>query len=223
MGLSWDTACVTGVRRSATLLLVVGCLLGAAGPALAEERVVRIGREGVRPQVLQAEPGDVVRFVNDDPTFAYRAQSTGGAWRFDSGPTALLAGDWTVPSPVTAPGTYAYRVAQDPPFAGTVVVAGAVAPTATPAPAASPGPVVSSTATPVPAPVAAPAVPGPLAGRRSDRALGLAVAVAAVLLLGAASLLLRLLLAVPVAARLRARPVGPPCEALSRERGASRW
>jgi hypothetical protein len=46
--------------------------------------------------------------------------------------------------------------------------------------------------------VAAPAVPGPLAGSRSDRALGLAVTVAAVLLVGVTSLLLRLLLVLPV-------------------------
>jgi hypothetical protein len=46
--------------------------------------------------------------------------------------------------------------------------------------------------------VAAPTVRGPLAGAPSERALGLAVAVAVVLLGGVASLLLRLLLALPV-------------------------
>ena len=191
---------MTRVRRSATLLLVLAAALGAAAPALAEERVVRIAREGVSPKVLEVEPGDTVRFVNEDPTFAYRAQSTGGPWRFDSGPTTLLEDDFVVPSALTRPGTYTYRVAQDPPFAGSVVVAGGAPPTAAPPPtrAAVPPTAAAAPATSTPAPVAAPAVPGPLAGPRSDRALGLAVAVAAVLLVGVASLLLRLLLALPV-------------------------
>jgi plastocyanin len=195
---------VTGVRRSATTALVVVATFGVAGPALADERVVQIGRDGVRPSVLEVAPGDTVRFVNADPTFAYRAQSTGGPWRFDSGPTALLEGDFVVPAALTRPGTYAYRVAQDAPFAGSVVVAGgapatAVLPSAAASPAPVPAPAAAPTAAaPTPAPVAAPAVPGPLAGPRSDRGLGLAVAVAVVLLLGVASLLLRLLLALPV-------------------------
>jgi plastocyanin len=190
---------VTGVRRSATLLLGAVAALVVAAPALAEERVVRIGREGVRPQVLQAEPGDTVRFVNDDPTFAYRAQSTGGPWRFDSGPTALLGGDFVVPAPLPGAGTYAYRVAQDAPFAGTVVVGTGAAPTASPSAAAAAVPTAGpAPAAPTPAAVAAPAVPGPLPGPPSSRDLGLAVAVAAVLIAGVASLLLRLLLALPV-------------------------
>ena len=198
---------MTGVRRSATLLLVVAAAGGLGTPAVAEERVVRIGRDGVRPAVLQAAPGDTVRFVNEDPTFAYRAQSTGGPWRFDSGPTALLEGEYVVPTALTSPGTYAYRVAQDAPFAGSVVVGGA-APTTGPAAGPTTGPAAGPSAVPTaptapapsltPAPAAAPAVPGPLPGPRSSRALGLAVAVAVVLLVGAASLLLRLLLALPV-------------------------
>ena len=182
----------------------VGAGAVGAGPALAAERVVRISRDGVAPQLLQVEPGDTVRFVNEDPTFAYRAQSTGGPWAFDSGPTALLEGDFVVPSALTRPGSYGYRVAQDAPFAGTVVVAGAVpaaTPTAaqvlvSPAPAPpltpAPGPAVS--ASPSAAAVAGPAVAGPLPGLRRDRGLGLAVTAAAVLLLGAVSLLLHLLL-----------------------------
>jgi plastocyanin len=197
----WNTVCVTRRRRSATLLLVLAGAVVAGGPATAEERLVQIGRDGVRPQVLQVEPGDTVRFVNEDPTFAYRAQSTGGPWRFDSGPTALLEGDFAVPEALTQPGTHTYRVAQDAPFAGSVVVAGAVPPTAAPTAAPSPAPAPGgSSVAATPAPVAAPAVPGPLPGQRSSRGLGLAVAVAAVLLLGAASLQLRLLLAVPVSA-----------------------
>ena len=195
---------MTGVRRGATLL-AVATALGVGGPALAEERVVQIGREGVQPMVLRVEPGDTVRFVNQDPTFAYRAQSTGGPWRFDSGPTALLEDDFVVPSALTRPGTYTYRVAQDAPFAGAVVVGGGAAPTA-PATAAAPtGPPSPPPATATPAPLPAPAVPGPLAGPRSSRALGLAVTVAAVLLLGVASLLLRLLLALPVLSDRSAR------------------
>jgi hypothetical protein len=171
--------------------------------------VVQIGRDGVRPQVLQVQPGDTVRFVNQDPTFGYRAQSTGGPWRFDSGPTALLEGDFVVPSVLTSPGTYAYRVAQDAPFAGTVVVGGgtpSAVPSAVPAavPTAPPVPAPSA-ASATPAAVAAPAVPGPLPGARSSRALGLAVAVAVVLLAGVASLLLRLLLALPVLSDRTAR------------------
>lgn len=175
---------------------------------------MQISRDGVRPQLLQVEPGDTVRFVNEDPTFAYRAQSTGGPWRFDSGPTALLEGDYAVPSALTRPGSYGYRVAQDAPFAGTVVVAGDVpaatptgppvpvppSPVRPPAPAAPSGPAVSTS--PSAAAVAGPAVAGPLPGLRRDRGLGLAVTAAAVLLLGAASLLLRLLLS------LRSGPPG---------------
>ncbi len=209
---------MTRGRRSATLLLAVAGALAAGPPAVAVERVVQVGRGGVQPQVLQAAPGDTVRFVNDDPTFAYRAQSTGGPWRFDSGPTALLEGDFVVPAALTAPGTYAYRVAQDAPFSGSVVVVGGGAspaasagasagvtavPTGAPAgtapapPSPEPG-AGGSPAAATPAPVAAPAVPGPLAGARSARALGLALLVAVVLLVGAASLLLRLLLVLPV-------------------------
>ena len=201
---AWDTALVTGVRRSATLLLAVAAALGVDGPALAEERVVQIGRDGVQPEVPRVEPGDTVRFVNEDPTFAYRAQSTGGPWRFDSGPTALLEGDYVVPAALTRPGTYAYRVAQDAPFAGSVVVGGGAAPTAGPTAGAT-APAAPPPETGTPAPLAAPAVPGPLAGARSSRALGLAVAVAAVLLVGVASLLLRLLLALPVLSDRSAR------------------
>ena len=205
---------MTGVPRGATLLLAVAGALGVAAPVSAAERVVQIGRDGVRPQLLQVAPGDTVRFVNSDPTFAYRARSTGGSWRFDSGPTTLLADDYVVPSTLTRPGTYTYRVAQDLPFHGTVVVgappAAAPAPAVTSAPVAS-APVTSAPVAPapgpvVPAPVAAPAVPGPLPGQRSDRALGLAVAVAGVLLAGTASLLLRLLLALPVLSDRAARP-----------------
>jgi plastocyanin len=196
---------VTRVRRSATVVLLVAGALAVAVPAGAAERVVQIGRDGVRPQVLQAEPGDTVRFVNDDPTFAYRAQGTGGPWRFDSGPTALLEADFVVPAALTSPGTYRYRVAQDAPFIGSVVVGGGPAPTAAPAspavaPSGSPSAAAlppTAAASPRPA-VAAPAVRGPLAGPRNDRALGLAVTVGVVLLVGVASLLLRLLLAVPV-------------------------
>lgn len=194
---------MTGVRRTATLLLAVTGALTVGGPVSAAERVVQIGPEGVRPAVLLVAPGDTVRFVNADPTFAYRAQSTGGPWRFDSGPTRLLEGDFVVPAALTRPGTYGYRVAQDAPFTGSVVVAptaaGLTGVPPTPAvPTAVPGAAVPLAAAPPPAPVAAPAVPGPLPGPSSDRALGLAVTVAAVLLLGVASLLLRLLLALPV-------------------------
>ena len=172
---------MTRVRRSATLLLALTGALCLTGPAGAAERAVTVGRDGVRPTVLRVAPGDTVRFVNEDRTFAYRAQSTGGAWRFDSGPTALLEGDFVVPAALTRPGTYTYRLAQDRPFAGTVVVAGA---------GAAAGPT---------------AVPGPLAGPPSSRALGLAVTVAGVLLLGVLSLLLRLLLALPVLSDRTAR------------------
>jgi plastocyanin len=193
---------VTGGRRRATLLLALALpgAVASPGPALGAQRVVEVGRDGVRPQVLRVEPGDSVRFVNDDPTFAYRAQSTGGAWRFDSGPTALLEGEFVVPDALTRPGTYAYRVAQDAPFQGSVVVAGETpdaAPAASPAPSDSgrPGSGAPATAAPPPAAPVPSAVPGPLAGARSTRALGLAVAVAVVLLVGVGSLLVRLLLA----------------------------
>ncbi len=200
----------------------------AGGPAAADERVVQISRDGVQPQLLQVEPGDTVRFVNEDPTFAYRAQSTGGPWAFDSGPTALLEGDFVVPAALTRPGSYGYRVAQDAPFAGTVVVAGAVpaaTPTAAPSPlqppppSPAPGPAVS--ASPSAAAVAGPAVAGPLPGLRRERGArarrdrrrraagrrGVAAAAPA---------------AEP--ARGSARPVGPRCQGLRRSgRGRPRW
>lgn len=179
-----------------------------AVPAAAEELVVTITSEGVAPSPLEASTGDTVRFVSQDPTFAYRAQSTAGAWEFDSGPTELLDGDYLVPTPLTLPGTYRYRVAQDAPFAGVVVVAGpggtppAVgtppaagppAPAATAAPRADalPGTVPGASAPPA---RAAPAVPGRLPGAVTSRDLGLPVALAALLVLGAASLLVRLVL-----------------------------
>ena len=197
-------------RNAATVLLVVLAAVGGAGPSSADERVVRIGRDGVQPQVLRVRPGDTVRFVSADPTFAYRAQSTGGPWRFDSGPTALLQGDYVVPGAVTRPGTYTYRVAQDAPYSGSVVVGDGAPASAPPAPAppgtAPPASAAPAVAPPSPAVVAAPSVRGPLAGAPNDRALGLAVAVAVVLLGGAASLLLRLLLAVPVPAPVLSDP-----------------
>jgi plastocyanin len=195
-------------------VLTAAVVLLPVRPAAAEELVVTITAEGVRPQVLVAQAGDTVRFVNEDRSFAYRAQSTGGPWRFDSGPTTLLTDDFVVPEPVTRPGTYAYRVAQDPPYRGTVLL-GAAPPSAG---AASPGPVVPPAATPAPTVVpplppaqtatpSAPsaqssvgpaAVPGSLPGAPSGRGLGLPTALAAVLVVGAGSLLLRLLLAEPV-------------------------
>jgi plastocyanin len=202
------------------LVLTAVVVLLPVRPAAAEELVVTITAEGVRPQVLVAQAGDTVRFVNEDRSFAYRAQSTGGPWRFDSGPTTLLTDDFAVPEPVTRPGTYAFRVAQDPPYRGTVLVgvpapsAGAPSPGAPGPGAASPGPGVPPAATsaptvpppPVPqtpTPPAQPsvgpaAVPGSLPGEPSGRRLGLPTALAAVLVVGAGSLLLRLLLAEPV-------------------------
>jgi hypothetical protein len=186
------------VRGSTTLSLVAAGLLGGGGAALAEERVAQCSRDGVRPQ-LRAEPGETVRLVDRDPTSGDRAWTTAGAWRYDRGPTALLRGD-VVPSALTPPGSCDDRVALDPPPAASVVVAGgpAAAPAPVPpVPSPAPDPPGSPSATPTP-PVVAPAVPGPLDGRRSDRGLGLAVAVAAVLVVGVASLLVRLLLALPV-------------------------
>lgn len=173
-----------------------------AAHAHAEELVVTITAEGVRPQVLVAEPGDTVRFVNEDRSFAYRAQSTGGPWRFDSGPTALLTEDFVVPAPVTRSGTHRFRVAQDPPYRGAVMVGGASPTAAVPsAPATAPPAPPPTAASPAPVPGASPApaaVSGALPGPPSGRAMGLPTALAAVLVLGAGSLLLRLLLAEPV-------------------------
>lgn len=163
-------------------------------PASAEERVVAITAEGVRPQVLQVRAGDTVRFVNEDRTFAYRAQSTGGAWRFDSGPVRLLTSDFVVPTPLTRPGTYTYRVAQDALYRGSVVLAGAPAPSGSApagswgsAPAATPGVQPQASVSP------SPAAPGP-SGPSSDRGLAVPTALATLLVAGAASSLLRLLL-----------------------------
>lgn len=74
------------------------------------------------------------------------------------------------------------------------------------APAGS-GPVPSAAPAPPTARLAAPAVPGELAGARSTRSLGLPAALAVVLAAGTASLLVRLLLAEPAARR--PRTVGP--------------
>ena len=187
-------------RPGTVLLLSLPLATVLAGaPAEAAERVVTVTAEGVQPEVLEVDPGDTVRIVVRDRTFAYRAQSTGGAWRFDSGPVALLRGDFVVPGPVRAPGTYTYRVAQDAPYRGTVVVRGpdGAAPSPAPTPSPAAGAQVPAPATAAPAPLAAPAVPGVLPGARTSRGLGLPVALATVLLLGAASLLVRLLLALP--------------------------
>ena len=219
---------VTSSRSGATqrlgrALVVLAALppLLCLGPhgALAAERVITISADGLRPQVLQVRAGDTVRFVNEDRTFAYRAQSTGGAWRFDSGPVTLLTSDFVVPEPLTRPGTYTFRVAQDPPYRGSVVLAGAPAPPGSPQPSpvesptaqapevASPGApdpgasaagVPSATAPVPPSQAAPPAAPGTLPGPPSSGGLGLPTALAVVLAAGAASLLLRLLLTEPV-------------------------
>lgn len=230
------TARLLTARTGTVLLLSLPLATVLAGaPAEAAERVVTVTAEGVEPEVLEVDPGDTVRIVVRDRTFAYRAQSTGGAWRFDSGPVALLRGDFVVPGPVRAPGTYTYRVAQDAPYRGTVVVRGpdgalpSDVPTPSPAaggapvpdpagpppdtpPPATPAPDTPAPDTPAPdtgapdtgapdtgAPVprALPAVPGVLPGARTSRGLGLPVALAVVLVLGSASLVVRLLLALP--------------------------
>ena len=165
-----------------------------AGPAGAAERVVTIAPDGVAPSRLEVAPGDTVRFVSQDATFAYRAQSTGGAWSFDSGPTELLDGDYLVPAPLVQPGTYTYRVAQDQPFQGAVVVAGpadaprpteAAGPAEAPSPAQAPGPAEapSSAGTPAPGPgapdpavAAAPTAPASPGGTGPSRSGGPAVA-----------------------------------------------
>ena len=200
-----DTGAVTALLHRATAVAGAALLaaLASATAVHAEEQRVTITWDGVTPRVLEVEPGDTVRFVNQDGSFAYRARSTGGAWSFDSGPTALLQGDFVVPDPLTEPGAYTYRVAQDEPFHGTVVLGDAAAaastagqPTAVPVPlpATPPGPAPTGSATPL----AAAPVRGALAGVPTGRGLGLPTAVAAVLVVGAASLLLRLLLAEPV-------------------------
>ena len=213
-------------RRAAGvgLLLLVPAAGGVAVPtatAHAAERVVTITPSGVVPSRLEVAPGDTVRFVSQDATFAYRAQSTGGAWSFDSGPTELLDGDYTVPTPVVQPGTYSYRVAQDGPFHGSVVLPGAAAPGSADGPAgagasggagagagrapgdpgtvAPTGPAAVDANPPAAAasdgaPPAAGAVPGQLPGADTARGLGLPVALAALFVLGTASLLVRLVL-----------------------------
>jgi len=186
--------------RRALLALPAALVLLPAASASADELVVTITPEGVQPQVLVARTGDTVRFVNEDRSFAYRAQSTGGPWSFDSGPTTLLTDDFAVPAPLTRPGTYAYRVAQDPPYRGTVLLGGgtpsAAAPEAVPS-VSSPSPVPSATPpAPVPSASVGPApVSGALPAPPSQRGLGLPTALAAVLVVGAGSLLVRLLLA----------------------------
>ena len=197
--------------RSLLVAALAAVVVLPAGPASGAERIVTITAEGVLPSRLEVAPGDTVRFVSEDATFAYRAQSTGGPWSFDSGLTELLDGDYLVPAPLVQPGTYTYRVAQDEPFSGAVVVPGRAGP---PAPAATPAPAGASApaATPAPAGTSAPAgaaasgapepstpsgraVTGPVPAAGTSRALGLPVALATLLLLGTASLLVRLVLA----------------------------
>jgi plastocyanin len=190
---SWAAA------RSLLVAALAAVVVLPAGPASGAERVVTITAEGVLPSRLEVAPGDTVRFVSEDATFAYRAQSTGGPWSFDSGPTELLDGDYLVPAALVQPGTYTYRVAQDEPFSGAVVVPGPAsspAPAATPAPAGTSAPAgAAAPGAPEPSPTSGRAVAGPVPAAGTSRPLGLPVALATLLLLGTASLLVRLVLA----------------------------
>ena len=259
---------------ASALALLLGALLSTvvlAAPAHAAEKVITITADGVSPKVLQVASGDTVKFVAEDRSFAYRAQSTSDNWSFDSGPIELLDGEYVVPDPITESGTYTYRVAQDEPFTGSVVLPAPTSSTrpspataaspkpaaspraaASPAPAASPtggtgsaagppiaggfgtldtvpspaaggdglalppalappplpgeqpsGPTPATAPVPTAAPLAAPAVPGDLAGQPTSRGIGLPAALAVVLAAGTASLLVRLLLAEPAARRAR--------------------
>jgi plastocyanin len=162
------------IRRPLALLAALACLLGglvAAAPAHAAERVVTITAEGVTPQVLQVAAGDVVTFVNEDTAFTYRAVATSDNWELDSGPVGLLPGrSYTHPDPLTAPGTYTYRVADGEPFAGSVVLAAPQSPSpgpssggtgsSKPSPATTSGP-SSASPSPAGAPGSAPLPPIP--------------------------------------------------------------
>ncbi|MDP9436552.1 MAG: hypothetical protein M3P93_15695 [Actinomycetota bacterium] len=182
------------VIRSALPLAAVAVLLGPAGAgaltAAAEIRDVRLTQDGPEPDRLVLEPGDRVRFVNDD-TFVHRAIAAGPGWDLDTG-TLVPGQSHIVPEPLTSPGTYAYRGADLDEFTGSVVVPdeeGDV-PAGTPdvQPAGSTAPSPGGTATSEDRP---PSLRTPVPARRFGLPSVLALLAAA----GVLSLLVRVLLA----------------------------
>ncbi len=146
----------SGTTALGLLLLALLGTAVLANPASAAEKVITITPDGVSPKVLTVAAGDTVKFVTDDRSFAYRAVSTSSNWSFDSGPLGLLDGEYVVPDRITDSGTYTYRVAQDAPFAGSVVLPAPVRPGASPVapkPSAAPKP-SPATSSPAPSPAA---------------------------------------------------------------------
>jgi len=152
------------VRARALLLTALLLALGTLVPtAQAATRTVRLTAEGPSPARLSLQPGDRVRFRNDD-SVPHEVESQ-GTWQFDSGPIA--PGETSIETMVlTAPGTYRYTdtrgiVVLPQTFRGTLVVPTQPAPppappTASPTPSAPPSPTASPTTSPTPTPTASP-------------------------------------------------------------------
>jgi plastocyanin len=174
---------MTGMGRFAGIVaglaLLVASLLGAASPAQAAVKDIRITQSGPEPQVLVVAAGDTVRVVNAD-TFVHRVVSSSAGWAFDTG--SLLPGEaYEVKPALSRAGSYTYRGDGLDRFQGRVTVPGAPQASAgasasppagaavRPSPgaaSASPGASGSPTASPVPASSPSPtggtgSVPGP--------------------------------------------------------------
>ena len=211
-------------RRPAAGAVLAALLLGYVVSALAVERPVAVTADGLSPGELTISPDDMVVRVNQDPPLRRRATSTSGNGTLDSGLVALGPGQRFPLPQVTQPRAYAVTALR-----GQEAFDGAVVLPAESAQAAFPGPVprqgegeaalppalggsdaASSVSVPSLAGTAPPparlAVAGGLPGPGSPRGLGLPAVLAAVLVLGVASLLVRVLLAEPAARRRAADP-----------------
>ena len=220
-----------------------GCSSAGGSPRRPRSRSSRITADGVQPQVLDRPAGRHRPLRQRGPELRLpRAEH--GAGRGASTADRRRCSPATTPcrAPLTRPGTYAYRVAQDPPYRGTVLVGrrtdGRVRRAAAPAaPSAARRllPPPSAAATPPsaaarPAPTAAPAAPvrrparprwpGALPAPASGRGLGLPTALA-----GRAGARCRLAAAAAAARRAGARgaPRRRPERLVPGRRGGARW
>jgi len=158
----WKASALLG----ALLALVLVPLLLARPASAARTITISVTANGPKPASAGAAVGDVVRFVNDDPTFVHQVANKSPNWRFDTGP--LAPGQSFTTAALEKPGQYDYQGANLDTFTGQVVVPGSTtaSPTAPPRSSSAPAPSGSSEASPSssPSPSTVVVVPPPLAG-----------------------------------------------------------
>ncbi len=172
------SAACARVLLTATLVAWVLASLLLAVPVSAADRVVSVTAAGLAPATLEVRAGDRVTFnVTNDLLGSTRLKSTGGPWSFDKGVSGDVtgAGSYTVPEPLSMPGTYSYTATRgDKTFPGSVVVPGpatSASPAAAAAASASASPSVAAAQPPAASKAPAPSPPPPPTGGSGSAAL----------------------------------------------------